>query len=280
MHHRITEHSPSDKEGSVAASVKTTTHHMTRAEARRLADECARVLIEQFGARRVIPFGSVRGDSPWHDRSDLDLAVEGLAPELETKAWGVVENLLPPNLEFDLIPLETASLTLRRRILEETKMPKDNVAGLRVEINDELLNLHHLTGEVTMGLPSLESQPDKFTVAGIAKYLHDVYSSIGRIFERIAVRLDGGLPSGDAWHKQLLDSMAVPVAGGRPAVIDAELAQQLDELRKFRHRIRHTYSYDLDWSKMKERVEQLGDVVQRLDMALRMFIQSLEASDA
>jgi NADPH:quinone reductase-like Zn-dependent oxidoreductase len=54
---------------------------LSQDEARRLADQCADLLREQFGVRRVLLFGSAAGDAPWHSRSDLDLAVDGLRPE-------------------------------------------------------------------------------------------------------------------------------------------------------------------------------------------------------
>jgi predicted nucleotidyltransferase len=53
----------------------------SRAEALKKGEECARMLKERFGVKKVYLFGSVTGSSPWHERSDLDIAVEGLAPE-------------------------------------------------------------------------------------------------------------------------------------------------------------------------------------------------------
>ena len=48
-----------------------------------IAEQCAEILQKRFGAKQVIPFGSLVGDSPWHEASDLDLAIEGLSSE----AW-------------------------------------------------------------------------------------------------------------------------------------------------------------------------------------------------
>jgi predicted nucleotidyltransferase len=38
-------------------------------------------LEERFGVKAVYIFGSVRGDTPFHEGSDIDIAVEGLPPE-------------------------------------------------------------------------------------------------------------------------------------------------------------------------------------------------------
>lgn len=50
-----------------------------RQEALELAERYAEWLRQHFGARRVIPFGSLIGAGVWHSAADLDLAV-GDAP--------------------------------------------------------------------------------------------------------------------------------------------------------------------------------------------------------
>jgi predicted nucleotidyltransferase len=47
-----------------------------RARALGAVDACARLLKERFGVQRVIPFGSLVGQGPWHARSDIDVAEE------------------------------------------------------------------------------------------------------------------------------------------------------------------------------------------------------------
>jgi predicted nucleotidyltransferase len=76
-----------------------------RQQALAIADKCMQVLKEDFGAEKVILFGSLRGDGPWHEKSDLDLAVEGLSEQGFWDAYGALEKLMPDWLLFDLIPL-------------------------------------------------------------------------------------------------------------------------------------------------------------------------------
>jgi predicted nucleotidyltransferase len=68
------------------------------------AEACIRLLKERFGARRVILFGSLVGQSPWHEQSDIDLTVEGLAPEEFFHAYSACRDLLPQGLDLDLVP--------------------------------------------------------------------------------------------------------------------------------------------------------------------------------
>jgi predicted nucleotidyltransferase len=79
----------------------------------------ARLLKERFGARRVRAFGSL--PTPWfRERSDIDLAVEGVPPERLGEAEAAVAELAP-DFRVDLVPLEALrdAPRLLRRIEEE-----------------------------------------------------------------------------------------------------------------------------------------------------------------
>jgi predicted nucleotidyltransferase len=102
-----------------------------------LVARCAHILQERFGAKRVIPFGSVVGHGTWHAGSDLDLAVEGVAPEHFFRAWSTLHALLPAGLEVDLVDLEQAGEALRARILGEKAMEEDACLALKALIKDE-----------------------------------------------------------------------------------------------------------------------------------------------
>jgi len=50
---------------------------LERSKAYIIAQKCVQLLKERFNADKVYLFGSVTGDGIWHDRSDIDIAVEG-----------------------------------------------------------------------------------------------------------------------------------------------------------------------------------------------------------
>ena len=64
-------------------------------KALKIADDCIKILKEEFGANEVIIFGSLRGDSPWHEQSDLDLAVKGMSDDDIWNAYGNIEKVVP-----------------------------------------------------------------------------------------------------------------------------------------------------------------------------------------
>jgi len=88
-------------------------------EALAAADRCAQILYENYGVAKVYLFGSLNDPEAFHDRSDIDLVVEGLPASLYFKALAELWRQLPPDLKLDLIPFEDADPELRRRVLEE-----------------------------------------------------------------------------------------------------------------------------------------------------------------
>lgn len=86
---------------------------------RQIARSCARRLVREFGAKRVYLFGSLLDEELVHDRSDIDLAVEGLAGKVYFKALAGVWELLPAGVDLDLVLLERAWPGLARRVESE-----------------------------------------------------------------------------------------------------------------------------------------------------------------
>lgn len=69
-----------------------------------VAREAAALLKSRFGARRVRVFGSL--PTPWfHERSDIDLAVEGIPPDRLSEAEATLADLAP-EFHVDLVSLE------------------------------------------------------------------------------------------------------------------------------------------------------------------------------
>lgn len=83
-----------------------------------IARRAAYILKEDFGAQRVLVFGSLAHGAWFHDHSDIDLAVEGIAPELFWKAWCALDQL-GSDIEINLVPTESAKDALRHEIREK-----------------------------------------------------------------------------------------------------------------------------------------------------------------
>lgn len=75
---------------------------------------------------------------------------------------------------------------------------------LSTRIRQELSDIEYTLTRATAGLEKARQDNDDLYLDGIALNLHGFYSGIERLFERIAVQVDGRLPQGANWHKALL----------------------------------------------------------------------------
>lgn len=250
-----------------------------RQQAELAAKQCERVLKETFGAREVYVFGSLAGQSPWHSRSDIDLAVEGLAPDLYIPALTACYELLPSGMELDLVTLETAPPELIAKAKRAVNMPQDaaedSKAALKNEIALELNNLQRLVDEAKALCNHLSAEPSSVELRALGSMVHDFYTACERIFERVAVYLGPGLPAGENWHITLLRSMESEIEGKRPAVLEHKLAARLLDYLRFRHLFRHTYGYELEWDKLQALVERLETTKTLLGQQLDKFVLAL-----
>lgn len=92
-----------------------------REELRNLAKRIAKMLKEKYKVKRVFLIGSVvRGYI--HERSDIDLVVEGLAPEVYITALTEAYDILPPGVDLNLIPFEDAFPSLQEKTLKKGEL--------------------------------------------------------------------------------------------------------------------------------------------------------------
>jgi hypothetical protein len=128
---------------------------------------------------------------------------------------------------------------------------------LAAEIASELESLS-LLEEQSAGAPHGD---DTFSLRARGSILHDFYSGIERVFVRIAEELNGGVPQGEQWHRQLVKDMSMEIPQVRPAVIDHELARSLGDFRRFRHVFRNVYGFALEDQRMRPLEERLPAVL-------------------
>ena len=102
---------------------------------------------------------------------------------------------------------------------------------------------------------SSQKEPDFIELSALATMLHSFYTGIENIFKRVALEIDGNIPSGYASHSDLLTAMTRSTAS-RPPVISEELHVRLSAYLSFRHVFRQAYSFHLEWDKMQNLVLQ------------------------
>jgi hypothetical protein len=58
------------------------------------------------------------------------------------------------------------------------------------------------------------------------------------------------------------------------------MEQELSEYLRFRHVFRHTYGYDLKWSRIQELAEALPELLKRLRDRFAAFLSTLPGSNS
>jgi predicted nucleotidyltransferase len=140
----------------------------------------------------VILFGSIAGHAPWHERSDIDLAVEGLPPSEFFTAYTARRDLLPRGVELDLVLLGQAHPELPARILGEVYTSDNPVLALQALVDDELVALGRVAQEMEELLDGSAQPPTRTELRAVASILDEFYNGVERIFERMTVCLGGG----------------------------------------------------------------------------------------
>lgn len=260
---------------SKSLSNGTLTIEEKRKEALTIAKRCINVLEKDFMAKKVILFGSLRGDAPWHETSDIDLAVTGLSEDRWWEAYGVIEKMMPNWLTFDLVSLEKAPSYLRDYILQTIPMPDNPYLVLKERLELETLALDETVNTLSSLLKQSNNIPEIALIPALASYITDFYTICEHLSERVAISLDDGLPQGDNWHQQLLRQVANTGINGRPPLWEGSLLLDLDEYRKFRHLNRHNYNFKLQSDRVLTLAQKVDPVANQVKLAVNQFNQWL-----
>lgn len=119
-------------------------------------------------------------------------------------------------------------------------------------------------------------KPSEIEVAGVALLLHHYYTAAEHTFQSIAQILDLTSYSGEAWHRELLQAMGIALPGVRDRVLAPDTVRYLDELRGFRHVVRHAYEYDLRWERVRALAWNLVKSHALLEQDLQRLVAELE----
>lgn len=117
--------------------------------------------------------------------------------------------------------------------------------------------------------------PNLVEITALASVLHSFYTGLENIFTSIAKGIDGDVPGGPQSHCDLLLRIGQENVH-RSAVLTVETIATLSNYLGFRHFYRHTYSFFLDWTDLKELGDPLPTVWTQIKTELRFFTHSVQ----
>jgi ribonuclease HepT-like protein len=150
----------------------------------------------------------------------------------------------------------------------------------RERILSDLVDIRRAAGKAQSAFEAASrGGPDEtFYLDATALNLHGFYNGVERLFERLARDLDGTLPTGPAWHRELLAQMGLEIPQVRPAVIRPATRTALEEYLRFRHLVRNLYTWDLTPDKLADLVTHLPGALRDLETDLERFREFLDAA--
>ena len=106
-----------------------------------------------------------------------------------------------------------------------------------------------------------QRNPDSIEIRAAGAILQSVFNGMESTLDLLTAR-DPEQVASAAWHRDLLERAA---ASG---LIDEGLSLDLEILRKFRHKFRHSYGFMLEWSMMKDAFLSLPTVAEAFRSAI------------
>jgi hypothetical protein len=158
-------------------------------------------------------------------------------------------------------------------------MSQDSIS-LAVRIRAELTEIQQVVERGQRLLAKATEQNDEDFYDGVALNLHSFYTAIERILEDIAREIDGSVPQGPEWHRDLLMQMSAEFPSIRPAVLQRSSRNCLNEYRALRHVIRNVYTFNLKPSRIQELMALLPDCYGAITDDFNAFCEFLMALDS
>lgn len=143
------------------------------------------------------------------------------------------------------------------------------------QVNLEIAQIDELFKSYSNLLDKIRiEKPDLIEITASASILHSFYNGLENIFLCIAKRIDGKVPTGDRWHRDLLDQIQ-NTTSKRTQVLSAQIIDHLIDYMGFRHFYRHSYSFQLEWEELAKLILPMQDLWKKIKNELQTFLDSL-----
>ena len=154
---------------------------------------------------------------------------------------------------------------------------KARVATLIAELNADVEGLGDLAetnlradGRIRHGAT------DELDWAALGYTIHNIYNALESYFLRISRFFENDLPP-SIWHRELVERMTIEIEGLRPRLLDSSLAQDIHELRAFRHVFRNIYGTRLDPERTRIVQNRVPSALTAFRRAHARFVTELRA---
>lgn len=144
---------------------------------------------------------------------------------------------------------------------------------LASRIDQELAALEQTMSRAERALRAANQQRDDadLYIDAVALNLHDLYTGLERIFRGIVTIVDKSMPSGEGWHRDLLQQMCLDLPAIRPRVLTEETCRALEDFLRFRHVVRNIYAFQFDAERVNQLTQEARVLLNRITEELEHF---------
>jgi hypothetical protein len=147
---------------------------------------------------------------------------------------------------------------------------------LSSELEQDLRQLEKLEKENAQAMERIEhGARESLDFAALGYTIHNIYCLMENSFLRIAKTFENKLDK-DAWHRSLLRRMTLEIPGVRPALLDEDAVDILDELRSFRHVFRNLYQTGIKPEKVLAVQRIVPEAVRSFRNAVKEYVNKLK----
>jgi len=148
-------------------------------------------------------------------------------------------------------------------------LPNKNIKNIEFQIREIDLLIKQYKE-----LLEISKKPGLIEITAIAGVLHSFYNGLESIFIFVLKLQEKSLPTGDNWHKQLIEEL-FKINENEKLVFPLSLKESIDSYRAFRHFYRHSYTFYLDWEEMDKMVIDLKNNWKSIKKYLNKFLNEL-----
>ncbi len=145
-------------------------------------------------------------------------------------------------------------------------MDKGAFSILEAELRSRSRDIDRIGGRIEERLSAFAHSAEGIDSMGYQ--LHNLYGAFEQLFEEVARFFENQIDE-SRYHADMIRRMQLELQGIRPALLSAETAADLDELRRFRHLFRHAYAAELD-------PDKVADLAAQAVRARRAFARDFE----
>jgi hypothetical protein len=163
-----------------------------------------------------------------------------------------------------------------RKGLRETVLLREKFLILERSIQKDLEDIDRLYQ--TLGVPDLSGTVPIKELIFIAFLLHGLYTIFETSLRNIATAFEKNLEE-TGWQRDLLYRMRLDLTPLRPAVIDDQVYEKLDEMRCFRDAFRTMYGVDPETQRLQIAVRKVLELKPFYKEQIGRFLEFLRAME-